>query len=105
MSDLPDGWTSRVSSSTGIFSVNICIVNIYGFYNVLSFKGRTYYVNMATGQSQWEKPEAGEQVRCSHLLVKHAGSRRPSSWREQNITRSKQEALQILNGSYETVLL
>ena len=37
------------------------------------------------------------QVQCSHLLVKHAGSRRPSSWREENITRSKEDAIDILN--------
>lgn len=36
------------------------------------------------------------QVRCSHLLVKHNQSRRPSSWREQNITRSKDEALDLI---------
>jgi peptidyl-prolyl cis-trans isomerase NIMA-interacting 1 len=35
-------------------------------------------------------------VRCRHLLVKHVGSRRPSSWKEENITRSKEEALAIL---------
>jgi NIMA-interacting peptidyl-prolyl cis-trans isomerase 1 len=29
-------------------------------------------------------------------LVKHKGSRRPSSWREENITRSKEEAREIL---------
>ena len=33
------------------------------------------------------------QVRASHLLVKHRDSRRPSSWREANITRSKDEAI------------
>ena len=38
------------------------------------------------------------QVRASHLLVKHKDSRRPSSWREDNITRSKEEALGILAG-------
>jgi len=38
------------------------------------------------------------QVQCSHILVKHSGSRRPSSWREANITRSKDEAIQILKG-------
>eukprot|EP00741_Cyanophora_paradoxa_P014471 tig00020801_g13956.t1 len=37
-----------------------------------------------------------DKVRCAHLLVKHRGSRRPSSWKEQNITRSKEEAMQIL---------
>lgn len=30
------------------------------------------------------------------MLVKHKGSRRPSSWREENITRTKDEARQIL---------
>ncbi|MCL4132506.1 UNVERIFIED_CONTAM: hypothetical protein GTU68_002952, partial [Idotea baltica] len=39
-----------------------------------------------------------ERVQCSHLLVKHAGSRRPSSWREENITKSKEEALKELEG-------
>eukprot|EP00161_Ancyromonas_sigmoides_P023194 TRINITY_DN722_c1_g1_i1.p2 TRINITY_DN722_c1_g1~~TRINITY_DN722_c1_g1_i1.p2 ORF type:complete len:116 (+),score=44.79 TRINITY_DN722_c1_g1_i1:291-638(+) len=36
------------------------------------------------------------QVRASHLLVKHRGSRRPASWREDPITRTKEEALEIL---------
>lgn len=35
-------------------------------------------------------------MRCSHLLVKHRDSRRPSSWREDNITRTKEEAHAIL---------
>ncbi|KAG8742536.1 hypothetical protein FRC10_001303 [Ceratobasidium sp. 414] len=38
------------------------------------------------------------QMRASHLLVKHSGSRRPSSWKEDNITRSKAEAIGILKG-------
>lgn len=37
-----------------------------------------------------------ETVRCRHLLVKHAGSRRPASWKEDPITRSKAQALAIL---------
>lgn len=42
-------------------------------------------------------PSTGpEQVQCSHLLVKHRDSRRPSSWREDNITRSKEEALELV---------
>ncbi|KIJ97905.1 hypothetical protein K443DRAFT_133686 [Laccaria amethystina LaAM-08-1] len=40
-------------------------------------------------------PHAG-QVRASHLLIKHKDSRRPSSWKEQNITRTKEEAIAIL---------
>jgi NIMA-interacting peptidyl-prolyl cis-trans isomerase 1 len=35
---------------------------------------------------------APSQVRASHLLVKHAGSRRPSSWKEATVTRSQEEA-------------
>ena len=30
--------------------------------------------------------------------MKHIGSRRPSSWREENITRSKEEARELLKG-------
>jgi len=37
-------------------------------------------------------------VQASHLLIKHSGSRRPSSWKETNITRSKDEAITTLQG-------
>jgi NIMA-interacting peptidyl-prolyl cis-trans isomerase 1 len=39
-----------------------------------------------------------EMVRCSHLLVKHSGSRRPASWKSRDviITRTKEEAVEIL---------
>ena len=39
-----------------------------------------------------------DKIRASHLLVKHNESRRPSSWREPQITRSKDEAMQIIRG-------
>lgn len=65
--------------------------------------GRTYYVNKETGVSQWEKPDGPASsmstVQCSHILVKHRESRRPSSWRQENITCSKEEALKQLEGS------
>jgi hypothetical protein len=38
----------------------------------------------ALQESQWERPSEPceeEQVRASHILVKHKGSRRPSSWK------------------------
>lgn len=38
----------------------------------------------------------GEKIRASHLLIKHVGSRRPSSWKEPEITRTKDEAMSIL---------
>ena len=45
------------------------------------------------GESRWEAPTAEEEVRASHILKKHNGSRRPSSWRSENITQSKNEAI------------
>jgi len=34
------------------------------------------------------------KIRCAHLLVKHQGSRRPASWREARIVRTKEEAME-----------
>lgn len=85
--ELPSGWEKRVSRSTG----------------------QTYYLNIYSKESQWDaptepaKPSGGgsstggpDRVQCSHLLVKHKGSRRPSSWRQENITISKEEAISLL---------
>lgn len=38
----------------------------------------------------------GGKIRAAHLLVKHRDSRRPSSWKEPEITRSKEEAMGII---------
>ncbi|KAL6717063.1 peptidyl-prolyl cis-trans isomerase Pin1 [Lecanora helva] len=46
---------------------------------------------------QSSHPQEGK-IRAAHLLVKHRDSRRPSSWKEEKITRSKEEALQVLRG-------
>ena len=42
-------------------------------------------------------PDDGRTVRASHILIKHAGSRRPSSFREPVVTRSKEEAIAALD--------
>lgn len=89
-------------------------------------KNLPYYFNHKTHESRWEPPEGADteklktymaqhhsgsntrldgasqegKIRVAHLLIKHNGSRRPSSWKEQNITRSKEEAIDILR-SYE----
>lgn len=64
--------------------------------------GTFYYIHQATGQTQWERPEPNslplqsqnnsQEVHVLHLLKKHTGSRRPSSWRQDVITRSRDEA-------------
>ncbi|XP_017056081.1 putative peptidyl-prolyl cis-trans isomerase dodo [Drosophila ficusphila] len=88
---LPEGWEKRTSRSTGL----------------------SYYLNVHTKESQWDQPtepakrtggggssaaggDGADEVHCLHLLVKHKGSRRPSSWREANITRTKEEAQLLL---------
>ncbi|MBW0506878.1 hypothetical protein O181_046593 [Austropuccinia psidii MF-1] len=38
------------------------------------------------------------RVRASHILIKHCQSRRPSSFRQAHITRTKEEAIEILKG-------
>ncbi|KAJ2918410.1 hypothetical protein MD484_g2030, partial [Candolleomyces efflorescens] len=80
-----------------------------------------YFFNSDTRASSWDPPEGltneqisqlpgnhflkpdaardagqGDKVRASHLLVKHRDSRRPASWKDSNITRTKEEAIEIL---------
>ncbi|KAJ6110183.1 WW/Rsp5/WWP [Penicillium sp. IBT 16267x] len=104
---LPSGWEVRHSNS----------------------KNLPYYFHPTSKESRWEPPAdtdteklkvymaqnhtpasrndvAGQsegKIRCSHLLVKHRDSRRPSSWREADITRSKEEAIQILEGYQQRI--
>ncbi|WVQ85665.1 hypothetical protein IAT38_007831 [Cryptococcus sp. DSM 104549] len=50
------------------------------------------------------KPASGAkdgQVRASHILAKHSGSRRPASWRSDNITISQDEATSIIEKHIE----
>ena len=99
-SGLPEGWEVRHSNS----------------------KNLPYYFNPSTKESRWDPPsdtnteklksymathhssgiapsssaKTEGKIRAAHLLVKHKDSRRPSSWREEKITRSKDEAIEIL---------
>jgi len=102
---LPPDWTVRWSKS----------------------KSLPYYFHSTTSTSQWEPPsetntealksymaqhfssaplqptsastsQNAGKIRCAHLLVKHRNSRRASSWKQAEITRSKEEAEEIING-------
>lgn len=104
-SGLPEGWIVKYSKS----------------------KSLPYYFNKNTTQSQWEPPLEANQdilkiymaenfsasgplastnessdknqgkIRCAHLLVKHVESRRPSSWKQAEITRTKEQAIATMN--------
>lgn len=49
------------------------------------------------GADQNTSKPSGSKIQAAHLLIKHSGSRRPSSWKEPKITRSKAEAIEILS--------
>ncbi|KAK4909818.1 peptidyl-prolyl cis-trans isomerase Pin1 [Elasticomyces elasticus] len=106
---LPAGWEVRHSNS----------------------KNLPYYFNPQTKESRWEPPvetdsetlkhymaqyhtnnlraegvaqqDLSGKIRCAHLLVKHRDSRRPSSWREAQITRSKDDAYGIIQNHYSRI--
>ncbi|TKA25109.1 Peptidyl-prolyl cis-trans isomerase ssp-1 [Salinomyces thailandicus] len=106
---LPAGWEVRHSNS----------------------KNLPYYFNPQTKESKWEPPPDTDsetlkhymgqyhtanlrqdglqnqsldgKIRCAHLLVKHRDSRRPSSWREAQITRSKEDAREIVSSHEQKI--
>ncbi|KAF9995930.1 hypothetical protein BGZ80_010593 [Entomortierella chlamydospora] len=100
--NLPNDWELRWSRSR----------NLPYFYNRVSTESRWQAPDGVDAsvildfqkdyQSQHQDEQVGgdnlKRVRVSHLLVKHEGSRRPSSWREEKITRTKDEALERLQG-------
>ncbi|KAJ2843227.1 Peptidyl-prolyl cis-trans isomerase NIMA-interacting protein 1, partial [Coemansia brasiliensis] len=59
---------------------------------------KEYYFNKETKESRWDPPSDEEKLGAKHILRKHRDSRRPSSWREENITRSEDEAREIIEG-------
>ena len=73
MSDeqLPPGWEIKYSRSRN---------------------NQKYYFNRQTSQSVWEHPSTlepthpvNDKVRVAHILVKHAQSRRPASWKQVTV--------------------
>jgi len=50
-----------------------------------------------------KKENDGDSVGCSHLLIKHKDSRRPSSWREKTIERTQEEAKKLISEYKEQI--
>jgi NIMA-interacting peptidyl-prolyl cis-trans isomerase 1 len=92
---LPQGWSRKKSTKRDCF----------------------YYINEHTKETQWDQPtepakpgkkrkaeggdsnsSGGRQVQVLHILRKHEGSRRPSSWRQEKITQSKVDASEQITG-------
>lgn len=108
-SGLPEGWEIRMSQSKNL---------PYYFHpetkqsrweppegaNVDKLKDHMATYHTTAGISRSTAPAAsaagngdGGRIHAAHLLVKHRESRRPSSWRESRITRSKEDAREILS--------
>lgn len=60
--------------------------------------------NHSATHTRTEGIDGGDgKIRAAHLLVKHNESRRPQSWRQANITRSKEEALNTIKVYQEQI--
>ncbi|KAL7626485.1 peptidyl-prolyl cis-trans isomerase Pin1 [Parahypoxylon ruwenzoriense] len=92
-------------------------------------KNVPYYFNAIDKISRWEPPSGTDteklkkymaihhstsnqvppsgrpegKIRAAHLLVKHRDSRRPASWRENEITRTKEEAMDIIRAHEQKI--
>ncbi|KAK6198854.1 peptidyl-prolyl cis-trans isomerase [Scheffersomyces amazonensis] len=95
---LPPGWTIRLSRG----------------------HNKEYYYNQSTNESSWEPPFGSDndklneylrkfkangnkavigddsKVRASHILVKNETSRKPKSWKSEEIKLTRDEAIQII---------
>lgn len=98
---LPEGWSRKKSTKRDCY----------------------YYINEHTKDTTWDIPtkpaqqgkkrkaesdgdstSKGQEVQVLHILRKHAGSRRPSSWRHATITQSKEEAAEQITQFREQLL-
>jgi peptidyl-prolyl cis-trans isomerase NIMA-interacting 1 len=61
------------------------------------------YHSIPTAGLEEAEHRSDGKIRCSHLLIKHRDSRRPSSWRQAEITRSKEEAIEILRAHEQLI--
>lgn len=103
--DLPSGWEERTSRSTGQTYFLNQVDNHLHFLAIATLDSYSCSSqNSRHGTGQLSQPQRLQlrcglissinhlglwKVRGSHLLVKHKDSRRPASWRQDPITRTK----------------
>lgn len=94
---LDEGDIIRFGASTREYHVKLCYER-----NSSTINHKRELGSIETREKQKKKKERifenEDSVGCYHLLVKHKDSRRPTSWREKEITRTKDEALEIIRG-------
>uniref|UniRef100_A0A6A7G6Y3 Peptidyl-prolyl cis-trans isomerase n=1 Tax=Hirondellea gigas TaxID=1518452 RepID=A0A6A7G6Y3_9CRUS len=67
-------------------------------------KDRTRTFDRNDRRSKRQKQEKDlETVRCRHILVKHIESRRPKSWKDMAVTRSKEDAMDMVKDYREQI--
>jgi NIMA-interacting peptidyl-prolyl cis-trans isomerase 1 len=105
---LPTGWEIRISNSKHLpyyFNPATKESRWEPPENADTTKLKDYMAANFTGSSSRVADQtakagngsaAGQKIRAAHLLIKHKDSRRPASWREANITRTKEDARTIL---------
>ncbi|KAI0166530.1 peptidyl-prolyl cis-trans isomerase ssp-1 [Xylariaceae sp. FL1272] len=100
-SGLPQGWEVRHSNSKNLPYYFNSVDKISRWEPPSGTDTEKLKKYMATNHSSSQGPAVGRpegKIRAAHLLVKHRDSRRPASWREAEITRSKEEAMAIIKG-------
>ncbi|KAI2470375.1 rotamase-domain-containing protein [Annulohypoxylon bovei var. microspora] len=106
-SGLPPSWEVRHSNSKNLpyyFNANDKVSRWEPPVGTDTEKLKKYMAthHSATTQiSSAGKPEG--KIRAAHLLVKHRDSRRPASWRESEITRTKEEAMAIIKAHEQKI--
>merc|ERR1719471_197926 len=85
---LQEGDTIKFGASSREYVVRLCLDN------AKSSRGTKRKGDEKSGEKRKKKRKKAEggsdSIGCSHLLVKHEESRRPSSWKEDKITRTKE---------------
>lgn len=75
--------------------------------STISFPSASFVFDCEQSGTKRVRSVAGEEaatVRASHLLVKHRGSRRPSSWKEPVVGRSLDEARRAVSALRDKIV-